>query len=132
MFVKSKVLEIVYIIFGCYICELKCSPGENNVCRHVSPGDSGAGLPYAPEGWPEPGDIWGWKVGRRINNSGFYQDRYLYLPEYLHKPSCPKKFQSKLECKRYLQKTFPNIDLGRFFDSFKWKIPSKELTPTKG
>ncbi|KAA8548649.1 hypothetical protein F0562_000333 [Nyssa sinensis] len=34
----------------------------------VSFADSGEGLPYAPIDWPDPGDNWRWKVGKRISN----------------------------------------------------------------
>ena len=40
----------------------------------------GTGLPYAPENWPQQGDVWGWKTGRRVVTNGkHFQDRYMYL-----------------------------------------------------
>ena len=54
------------------------SPIESNDCgdlsltkektfdlQTVSPHSFGQGLPYAPEGWPNPCDVWGWKVLKR-------------------------------------------------------------------
>jgi hypothetical protein len=35
--------------------------------------ETGTGPPYAPEGW-------GWKVGKRINKSGYWIDRYWFFP----------------------------------------------------
>ena len=35
----------------------------------------GMGLPYAPENWPQQGDVWGWKTGRRVVANGkHFQD----------------------------------------------------------
>ncbi|KAG5042119.1 hypothetical protein JHK87_006034 [Glycine soja] len=36
----------------------------------VSPHSFGQGLPYAPEGWPNPGDVLGWKVLKRTSHAG--------------------------------------------------------------
>ncbi|KAF3433492.1 hypothetical protein FNV43_RR24594 [Rhamnella rubrinervis] len=48
---------------------------ENGVIlRSVSPNKSNVGLPYAPENWPNPGDNWSWKVGKRIAITGHYLD----------------------------------------------------------
>ncbi|KAE9612816.1 putative oberon, PHD finger domain-containing protein [Lupinus albus] len=90
--------------------------------------ESGEGLPYAPENWPEEGDRWGWRTGRRVAGNGYFQDRYLYLPKRL----CPtvgsrKKrlsFASKLSVQRYLNTNFPNAHIPSFFSSFQWKIPA--------
>ncbi|KAE8686733.1 hypothetical protein F3Y22_tig00111028pilonHSYRG00027 [Hibiscus syriacus] len=51
----------------------------------VLPDTSGLGLPYAPEDWPNKGDIWTWKVGRRVAITGHFLDRYLYPPKRLQK-----------------------------------------------
>ena len=34
----------------------------------VSEYEYGEGLPYAPMGWPNVGDKWGWRTGRRATN----------------------------------------------------------------
>ncbi|CAL0311352.1 unnamed protein product [Lupinus luteus] len=94
---------------------------------YVAGEEAGEGLPYAPENWPEEGDIWGWRTGRRVAGNGYFQDRYLYLPNRL----CPtlgsrKKrlsFASKLSVQRYLTNNFPNAHIPSFFSSFQWKIP---------
>ncbi|KAK4388586.1 hypothetical protein Sango_2465200 [Sesamum angolense] len=91
----------------------------------VSANGSGEGLPYAPEDWPNPGDKWGWKVGRRTSISGFYLDRYVYLPSRLHETGHKKKFASKLSVKQYIRAKFPHTDIDAFFASFSWRIPSK-------
>lgn len=90
----------------------------------VPPFQSGEGLPYAPTNWPNPGDTWGWKVGRRFNSFGYYTDRFLYLPRSLHKPSIPKKFASKLTVERYIRSQFPDADIDAFWASFSWKVPA--------
>ncbi|XP_044485847.1 uncharacterized protein LOC123211289 [Mangifera indica] len=85
---------------------------------------SGEGLPYAPINWPKPGDIWGWRVGRRFNTEGYYIDRYLYLPSSLHKPTVSKQLSSKLAVDRYIQSEFPDADIEEFWASFSWKVPA--------
>ncbi|KDP40186.1 hypothetical protein JCGZ_02184 [Jatropha curcas] len=94
---------------------------ENNLLWPVLPGESGEGLPYAPIDWPYPGDIWTWRVGRRFNSSGYFQDRFLYLPKRLGKQS----FASKNAVANYISKEFPDADIDSFFASFAWKIPAK-------
>nr|GMD83660.1 protein OBERON 1-like isoform X1 [Ipomoea batatas] len=91
----------------------------------VSPGGSGEGLPYAPEDWPNPGDKWRWKVGKRVKASGYSKDRYLYLPRRLVKAGQPKSFQSKFSVEQYVQSAFPGTDVNAFFASFRWNIPLK-------
>nr|GLL46719.1 uncharacterized protein LOC109192107 [Ipomoea trifida] len=93
----------------------------------VSPGDSGEGLPYAPEDWPNPGDKWRWKVGKRVIGSGYICDRYLYLPSRLEKAGQPKSFRSKISVERYVQSTFPGTDMNTFFSSFMWNIPLEQF-----
>ncbi|XXG67966.1 hypothetical protein AAC387_Pa06g1182 [Persea americana] len=105
-----------------------CTPFSNAnamVLKPVFPGDSGEGLPYAPENWPNPGDIWKWKVGKRKSTSGFYQDRYLYLPDRLRSAGASKHrpFPSKPPVREYIRKAFPNADVNAFFASFTWRIP---------
>ncbi|XP_060215432.1 uncharacterized protein LOC132642185 isoform X1 [Lycium barbarum] len=100
----------------------------------VSDHDSGEGLPYAPVDWPNAGDKWGWKAGKRATNSGYFRDRYLYLPKRLHVRKDGKKnaFRSKLSIEKYLQSEFPRIDTNKFFASFSWIIPSKQPPSSKG
>ncbi|XP_019056532.1 PREDICTED: OBERON-like protein [Tarenaya hassleriana] len=97
----------------------------------VKPCESGEGLPYAPENWPGPGDIWRWKVGVRVTTSGFFNDRYLYPPKHLPSggDSAPRKggaFSSKLAVERYIRAVFPEVDVEKFFSLFSWKIPCKD------
>ncbi|KAK4388591.1 hypothetical protein Sango_2465700 [Sesamum angolense] len=91
----------------------------------VSVNDSGEGLPYAPEDWPNPGDKWGWKVGRRTAISGYYLDRYMYLPARLREAGHKKGFASRLSVEQYIRAKFPDTDIDAFFASFSWRIPSK-------
>ncbi|XP_045805265.1 uncharacterized protein LOC123898368 [Trifolium pratense] len=103
----------------------------NNIFNNLPPvlaGQSGEGLPYAPENFPNPGDIWRWKAGKRISNNGNYRDRYLYLPCHLSAPanrtSYRGGFTSKLAVERYIKEKFPHINIPEFFSSFSWTIPS--------
>ncbi|GAV81848.1 PPR domain-containing protein/PPR_2 domain-containing protein/DYW_deaminase domain-containing protein, partial [Cephalotus follicularis] len=96
-----------------------------NVLKAIPPGYFGEGLPYAPIDWPNPGDIWGWCVGRRATSAGYYQDRFLLLPKRLQKPHSPKqRFGSKSAVARYIETEIPGADIDAFFASFSWKIPS--------
>ncbi|XP_027913721.1 uncharacterized protein LOC114173480 isoform X1 [Vigna unguiculata] len=113
-----------------------------DVTEPVIPEMSGEGYPYAPENWPEQGDVWGWRAGRRIAPAGtHFQDRYLYLPSRLvHMLKEEKEntgtgsgsgtfskqhiFASKLAVERYVKKYFPEHDHNAFFASFSWKIPA--------
>lgn len=94
----------------------------------VAPEQSGEGLPYAPENWPEPGDVWGWRTGKRVSTSGLFRDRYLYLPPRLsgagNAGSGRRSFASKLSVERYVTETFPHVNLRDFFALFSWMIPS--------
>ncbi|CAN4091319.1 unnamed protein product [Withania somnifera] len=104
------------------------TPSTNKNGLHlypVSATDSGEGLPYAPADWPNPGDKWGWKVGKRIASSGYFLDRYLYLPNRLRGKQ--GVFASKLSVEQYIRSEFPSMDINKFFASFSWKIPSKIL-----
>ncbi|XP_038706970.1 uncharacterized protein LOC120002317 [Tripterygium wilfordii] len=71
---------------------------NGNFLWPVDPEESGEGLPYAPVDWSNPGDIWGWKVGRRVAPKGrHYLDRYLYLPSHLPSGEYKKRiFASKI------------------------------------
>ncbi|KAJ6809906.1 uncharacterized protein M6B38_159330 [Iris pallida] len=91
------------------------------VATPVAAGTSGEGLPYAPEGWPRPGDVWSWKVGRRKSARGHWLDRSLHPPRRLQSKS---GFYSKLSLEQYIRKEFPAADIDAFFASFIWKVPS--------
>ncbi|OIW11162.1 hypothetical protein TanjilG_22969 [Lupinus angustifolius] len=103
---------------------------------YVASEESGEGLPYAPENWPEEGDIWGWRTGRRVTGNGYFQDRYLYLPNRLCETVGSRKkrlcFASKLSLQRYLTTNFPNAHFPSFFSSFQWKIPSIHTPSSHG
>ncbi|XP_049410421.1 uncharacterized protein LOC125873556 [Solanum stenotomum] len=99
----------------------------------VSEYDSGGGLPYAPVDWPNVGDKWGWRTGKRATNSGTFKDRYLYLPERFQAPKDGKKnaFRSKTSIKKFVQSEYPSMDIDQFFASFNWMIPSKQSPNSK-
>lgn len=104
------------------------SSANGTSCRPVLAGETGEGLPYAPEDWPNPGDTWKWKVGKRKSLSGFWLDRYLYLPNRLQKRRLKQSFPSKPAVIQYIRKEFPHADIGAFFASFTWKIPCPDNT----
>ncbi|GLT60326.1 hypothetical protein SLA2020_330970 [Shorea laevis] len=104
---------------------------ENNLLIPVLPSVSGEGFPYAPMNWPNPGDNWTWRVGKRVNSSGYFQDRFLYLPASLQQQNSAKMFASKPALEKYMQSQFPDADIQAFFDSFSWKIPAMLETPAK-
>ncbi|KAK1377249.1 hypothetical protein POM88_033442 [Heracleum sosnowskyi] len=89
-------------------------------------GKSGVGLPYAPEDWPNPGDVWTWKLGKRISPDGFYRDRCLFLPPRLHQKGKRKYFDSKKSIITFLSSKFPETNIDAFFESFTWKVPVSE------
>ncbi|KAG4909719.1 hypothetical protein AAZX31_20G069900 [Glycine max] len=97
----------------------------------VSPFSSGVGLPYAPEGWPSPGDVWGWKVAKRMNSFGYFIDRFLTLPRSLETSRRKTELRSKADISRYLQSNFPDMKIEAFLALFSWQIPSTQQTPTK-
>ncbi|KAH0636572.1 hypothetical protein KY290_036996 [Solanum tuberosum] len=99
----------------------------------VSEYDSGEGLPYAPVDWPNAGDMWGWRAGKRVTSSGTFRDRYLYLSKHFKAPEGGKKnaFRSKISVKKYLQSEYPDMDINQFFASFSWMIPSKQCQAQK-
>ncbi|KAJ0254793.1 Spindle assembly abnormal protein [Hirschfeldia incana] len=90
----------------------------------IPPVSTGQGPPYAPVDWPSPGDVWTWRVGRRVTALGFHQDRFLILPQRLQQKNVPKSFASKPALARYIQMSFPDMDADAFFASFSWKIPA--------
>ena len=99
----------------------------------VSPHESGEGLPYAPADWPLPGDIWSWKVGKRIIASGgYFLDRHLFLPERLQTKPRGRGFVSKVSVEQYVRETFPGQDVKAFFELFSWRIPCKSPSDIKG
>lgn len=114
------------------------TPGESNrdvplrlLLRPVRPMESGEGLPYAPENWPNPGDTWRWKVGPRVSGKGTFVDRYLYPPKHLPglTPEVLRKsnaFRSRSSLERYIRQAFPKADVRKFFASFSWSIPSTD------
>ncbi|KAL5098614.1 hypothetical protein RYX36_002941 [Vicia faba] len=108
--------------------------------RPAAADETGEGLPYAPENWPEPGDTWGWKSGKRLQTNGLcFQDRYLYLPLRLSQTenggSKRKQrhiFASKLSVERFIKTTFPDADVNKFFASFTWRIPAAQPSTNGG
>ncbi|KAJ7954874.1 protein OBERON 1-like [Quillaja saponaria] len=102
----------------------------------LSPDESGEGLPYAPENWPNPGDNWSWKVGKRVAVTGHYLDRYLYLPNRLCRLESTTRrkhaFASKLSVERYIKTAFPGTDVDAFFALFSWRIPAKQSAIADG
>ncbi|KAI9115094.1 hypothetical protein K1719_014107 [Acacia pycnantha] len=108
------------------------------ILRPVALAEYGEGLPYAPENWPNPGDIWAWKAGKRIHQSCYFRDRYLYLPARLCHTDIPgstskrrRTFASKQSLERYVQEYFPDTDLNEFFASFSWKMQAIESATIK-
>jgi uncharacterized small protein (DUF1192 family) len=99
----------------------------------IPPNSSGEGLPFAPENWPNPGDNWSWKVGKRVKGTGYYSDRFLQLPKSLISFTTPKQpFGSKPAVERYIVENFPGADIDAFFASFHWMIRSTEDPKTRG
>ncbi|KAF8090226.1 hypothetical protein N665_0482s0022 [Sinapis alba] len=90
----------------------------------IPPVSTGQGLPYAPVDWPSFGDVWTWRVGKRVTATGYHHDRFLILPQRLQQKNVPKSFASKPTLLRYIQSNFPGMDADAFFASFSWKIPA--------
>ncbi|KAG8373075.1 hypothetical protein BUALT_Bualt12G0133000 [Buddleja alternifolia] len=108
-------------------------PQQNGLNLYpVSVNDSGEGLPYAPENFPNPGDKWSWKVGRRIASAGHFLDRYMYPPPSLRRPGPKRGFPSRLSLEQYIRGKFPDVDVNAFFASFSWKIPYKKDIDDQG
>ncbi|CAN4097667.1 unnamed protein product [Withania somnifera] len=99
----------------------------------VSVNEYGEGLPYAPVDWPNAGDKWGWRAGKRATSLGTFKDRYLYLPKRLQVRKDGKRngFRSRISVKQYLQSEYPSMNITKFFASFSWMIPSKESPSSK-
>ncbi|XP_051129180.1 uncharacterized protein LOC127250066 [Andrographis paniculata] len=96
----------------------------NGVHNPIPPCGSGEGHPYAPVDWPNPGDIWTWKVGNKINPAGYYTHRSLIVPKRLQKTPTRKIWLgSKDAVIRFLNSEFPDADVNAFFASFTWDIP---------
>jgi len=96
---------------------------ENSlVATPVDASSSGKGVPYAPEGWPHPGDVWTWKVGRRVTMSGHWLDKSLYRPKNLK--NLPSVFHSRSSLAQSIRSEYPEADVDAFFASFIWKIPA--------
>ncbi|GLJ13777.1 hypothetical protein SUGI_0219980 [Cryptomeria japonica] len=89
----------------------------------VRGGERGEGLPYAPEGWPNPEDKWGWGVGKRRSTKGYFTDRFLTLPKRLQQGTTFICLRSRVAVENYMRETFPEVDLKIFFDSFQWQVP---------
>lgn len=102
----------------------------NSSVRLVMPGESGEGLPFAPTDWPNPGDNWEWRVGKRVSSSGHFQDRFIYLPKSLQGKK-KQMFASRPALENFIRSAFPGADVDAFFASFTWKIPAKVQSPTK-
>lgn len=105
------------------------------ILKPVSPDEAGEGLPYGPANWPNPGDNWGWRVGKRVAQHGHYLDRYLYLPKRLRGSmgtGGKGGFASRLAVERYIRAAFPGADVDAFFASFSWRIPAKRASLTNG
>ncbi|KAJ4955995.1 hypothetical protein NE237_012778 [Protea cynaroides] len=99
----------------------------------VSAGESGEGLPYAPIDWPNPGDNWTWRVGKRKSANGFWCDRYLYTPTSFQRTVLKKqRFASLHSLEQYIRKEFPDKDYNAFFSSFSWRIPAEDDYRAKG
>ncbi|XP_041001229.1 uncharacterized protein LOC121246969 [Juglans microcarpa x Juglans regia] len=109
---------------------------SGSLLRLVLPEESGEGLPYAPVNWPNPGDVWSWRVGRRVATTGYYKDRYLFLPRRLrHLENSTRGkygFASKLSVEQFVRTKFPGADINAFLASFSWKIPAKKSALTNG
>ncbi|XP_010449978.1 PREDICTED: uncharacterized protein LOC104732146 isoform X2 [Camelina sativa] len=102
------------------------TPRGTDLNQHpaIPPASSGQGLPYAPVDFPSPGDVWSWRVGKRVYNTGFHKDRFLILPERLRVKNAPKFFAGKNTLSRYLETRFPDTDVNSFYASFTWSIPA--------
>ncbi|CAN1193110.1 hypothetical protein LINPERPRIM_LOCUS28153 [Linum perenne] len=107
-------------------------PCESGELRLVKLGDSGEGFPYAPVNWPNTGDNWAWRVGKRLTNNGLFQDRFLYPPKHFPKlTGIREPFASKTSVTTYIRTVFPDANVDAFFSSFSWKIPGNRVSPSK-
>lgn len=110
---------------------------ENGHLQPVLPDTSGEGFPYAPENFPNPGDNWRWRVGKRVAITGHFRDRYLYAPKSLkhlfkEKHYVRYGFASKLSLEQFIKAEFPDANIRAFFESFSWKIPAKKIRLANG
>ena len=85
----------------------------------------GEGWPYAPQGWPNPDDKWGWRVGKRASPSSLWIDRYITVPASLTKGKRIAEFASKKALVEFLRQTFPEMkDPDSILKAFDWKVPA--------
>lgn len=99
----------------------------NHSLKEVLPGESGEGLPYAPVDWPSPGDVWTWRVGRRVGG-GYFHDRFLYPPKRIQMAG-KRNFGSRSSVEKFIRSEFPDADVNAFFASFTWKVPARPDPP---
>jgi len=67
----------------------------------------GMGLPYTLENWPQYGDVWGRRTRRRVVlNSKHFQDRYLYLFDWLFRLLEEEKEEKEISKSRLGSKKF--------------------------
>jgi hypothetical protein len=94
----------------------------------VPQGGRGEGWPYAPQGWPNPDDKWGWRVGKRASASSLWVDRYITVPVSLAKgrrTTSKIEFASRKSLVEFLRQTFPQMkDPYSIFKAFDWKVPA--------
>lgn len=101
------------------------------IATAVDAGSSGKGLPYAPEGWPRPGDVWAWRVGKRASISGHWLDKSLYPPRHLKNLPAPV-FNSRSSLEQYIRREYPEANVDAFFASFIWRVPAAGYKPKEG
>ncbi|KAG0588664.1 hypothetical protein KC19_2G260300 [Ceratodon purpureus] len=91
-------------------------------------GGRGEGWPYAPQGWPNPDDKWGWRVGKRASASSLWIDRYVTVPASLvrgKRLAYKTEFASRKSLVEYLRQNFPQMkDPYSIFKAFDWKVPA--------
>ncbi|XP_020240821.1 uncharacterized protein LOC109819492 isoform X2 [Asparagus officinalis] len=106
-------------------CNAQSSNEKSLVATPVDGGSSGRGLPYAPQDWPKPGDVWTWKVGKRRCASGHWVDKSICPPRHLRNSSGNKLiFHSRSSLKQYILEEYPEEDVDAFFASFIWRVPA--------
>ncbi|WVY95985.1 hypothetical protein V8G54_028136 [Vigna mungo] len=99
---------------------------KTSALQRVPSKSSGEGLPYAPEGWPNAGDVW------ERGSKDFHLE---ILPTDSLSPRHDSRileFSSRKGVIKYLESKFPNMSPKDFFAMFTWLIPSAEQTPTQG
>lgn len=94
----------------------------------VPQGGKGEGWPYAPQGWPNSDDKWGWRVGKRASASSLWIDRYITVPVSLMKgkrTASKIEFASRKSLVEFLRQVFPQMkDPYSIFQAFDWKVPA--------